>query len=292
MTVSQDRLACAAVVAALILTMLIVCHGCALPGRQAERPPEGAPAESVAVPVTRVPIDRPELPLPEYPETFAVANPAPEDTPETLATKQDLARLVASIETLKAETAASIYKQAQAAKQEAAGAQKTRDVELAALEEELRVKAKALADSARADTYDANKWLWAILAAAIAAVAYAYKRLSLAAAALALIGFAFLFALVLAGKHYPRLVALSPVPFILLLTYAAWKNGIVTQALHACVRGVEMADDERTKAAIKEQPGADKIEVARAEIDKATVKRDKKAHARARAKREAAEAAD
>ena len=149
---------------------------------------------------------------------------------------------------------------------------------------ESRDQRAALAtESARAVTYDANRWLWAVVAAAIAAVAYAYKRLSLAAAALGLLGFGCLFSLVLAGQHFPRLTALAPAPFVVLLAYAAYKYGVVRRALVACVRGVELANDENTKAAIRMQEGAGEIEVARAEMDAATVERDKCAHAARRA---------
>lgn len=268
----NDRLAWAAVAAALILALMALAHGCGALGQTEERAGRsttGHQEQGVAVPVSRVPYERPEPEMPELPE--AVASYAPTETPATLATKKEVAALVAEIETIKAETQAAVLRLQEGAKQELMDAQKTRDVELAALEEKLRAETAALAERARAGLYDFNKWQWAIVAAAIAAVAYAYKRLSLTAALLALGGFAFLFALVLAGRHFPRLVALSPVPFILLLAYAAWRYGVVRRALVACARGIEIADNDGVKLLVRTEPGHEGVETVRKEIDQATV---------------------
>lgn len=195
--------------------------------------------------VTRVPIERPELPLPELPEespmlTFSVT---PEKTIDDAKITQDLAQISAQIEELKASTSAEIYKINQSTKAEVEAKVKETDIKLAGLENELKTKNEMV----KATTYDSSKWLWAVVSAAVAAIIYCYKRLNFAAALLALMGFGCLFALILAGQHYPRLVALSPIPFILLLVYIAYRDGLISQALRACVVGIEKGGDAKTK---------------------------------------------
>lgn len=244
--------------------------GCMLaPAPAAKTAPE--PAQGVAVEVSRVPVERDPLPLPELPEPLLSYTPAPGDDAAALATKKDLQALAAQIEQAQADAAAAIYKATQAARVELENAQKKTDVELAALEKRLASQTATETADAQAQIYDANKWLGAIVLAAIAAVAYAYKRLSVGAACVALAGFAALFALVLAGKHYPRIVALAPLPLLVLVVYTAWREGIVRDALRACVRGVELADNDAVKQTISKQDKKGAIEkAARKDIDSAT----------------------
>ncbi|MBO6103281.1 MAG: hypothetical protein J6P03_08535 [Opitutales bacterium] len=255
---------CACLAAAALL------GGCMLaPAPAAKTAPE--PAQGVAVEVSRVPLEREPLPLPELPEPLITYTPAPTDTAQDLATKTDLQRLAAQIEQAQADAAAAIYKATQTARAELENAQKKTDVELAALEARLAAQTATETADAQAQIYDANKWLGAIVIAAVAAIVYAYKRLSVGAACVALAGFAALFALVLAGKHYPRLVALAPLPLLVLVAYTAWREGIVRDALRACVRGVELADNDTVKQAISKQDKKGAIErAARKDIDAAT----------------------
>lgn len=283
--VEVNRAICAIVAIVLIAAMAFLAHGCGVlfkGDKQAERAQEG-----VAVPVTRIPVEREALPLPEYPESFSVvADYATNETSETLATKKELAALVAEIEQIKAKTAEEIYRLMQTARQDLQDAQKQKDVELAALEDKLHQETAVVMEQARAKTYETGKWLWAIIAAAIACVVYCYKRLNAAAAVLGLIGFVCLFALVLAGQHYPQIVALAPVPFIALLTYIAYRDGLISKALTACVRGIELADDDKTKRAVRKQDKARAIErTARRDIDKATVELALERHEAATEKR-------
>lgn len=255
---------CACFAAAALLA------GCMLaPAPAAKTAPE--PAPGVAVEVSRVPVERDPLPLPELPEPLLSYTPAPGDNAAVLATKKDLQALAAQIEQAQADAAAAIYKATQAARAELENAQKKTDIELAALEKRLAAQTATETATAQAAIYDANKWLGAIVIAAVAAIAYAYKRLSVGAACVALAGFAALFALVLAGKHYPRLVALAPLPLLVLVVYTAWREGIVRDALRACVRGVELADNDTVKQAISKQDKKGAIEkAARKDIDNAT----------------------
>lgn len=284
--IEANRTICAVVAIVLIAMMIFFAHGCGglftRNGQEEERAQDG-----VAVPVTRIPVEREALPLPEYPEAFSVvADYATTDTKETLATKKELAAIVAEIEAIKAKTADEVYRIQQAARQDLQDAQKQKDVELAALEEKLRQETAVLTEQARARTYESGKWLWAIIAAAIACVIYCYKRLNAAAALLGLIGFVSLFALVIAGQRYPQYVALAPVPFIALLTYIAYRDGLISQALAACVRGIELADNDKTKRAVRKQDRANAIErTARKDIDKATIELALERHAEATEKR-------
>lgn len=227
------------------------------------------PEAPVTVPVTRVPVERPELPLPELPEespmlTFSVT---PASTTDEARITQELATISASIEELKASTASEIYKINQTTKAEVESKIKESDVRLAGLEQELRTKDEMV----KAQTYDSSKWLWAVVSAAVAAIIYCYKRLNFAAAGLALIGFGSLFALILAGQHYPRLVALSPIPFILLLVYIAYRDGLISRALKACVVGIEKGGDAKTKREVsRADRGVGAVErVARKTMDEA-----------------------
>ena len=129
-------------------------------------------------PVSRVPVMREELPLPELEDQVVQKmRQFPEEASE-----------VAKVEVLEAQTAAEVYREKQTAKQEAYDKQKTRDIELAALEDKLRTETKALAEQARAELYDSNKWLWAVLAAGIALIAWAARKFSWGAAMLGLAG--------------------------------------------------------------------------------------------------------
>lgn len=270
----NDRLTYAALIVAIILCLVLIISGCSafdiLRGNR-----EGLVENSDklgAVEVSRVPIVREELPLPEAPESFAVvASPATTDTAQELATKLELAELAAKLERLKAETATAIYKQAQAARQEIADAQKTKDIEMAALEERLKSENTAANAAKMESVYSANKWLGAIIAAAIACVLYAYKRMNAVAATLGLLGFAGLFCLVLGGQYYPQYLPFAPLVVCPLIVYIAHRAGVLRSALVACVRGVEVADDDFTKQCIRMNDGAKNIEVVRKEIDATTV---------------------
>lgn len=250
----NDRLALCAVIVALALALVLLLTGCALLRQSTARD------DLRAVEVSRVPIVREELPLPELPEAFNAIQVAPNDNAEAAQMKKDIAEIVAQIERLKAETAAAIYAIEQNAKITQEAAQKEKDIALAAQEEK-----------GKQAIYPAREWLGAIIAAAIACVVYAYKRLNLIAAALGLLCFAGLFCLVFAGQHYGQYLPFAPLIVCPLMLYAAHRAGVLRAALVACVRGVEFADDDRTKAQIKEQPDAKKIEIVRKDIDAATV---------------------
>lgn len=199
-------------------------------------------------------------PLPE-PEGFSVVKVVEKDDKEAIKLKAENAELVAKIETLSSKTAAEKYETEQTAKQKIYDLQKTHEVEISALEEKL----KAANEKAK---YPTSAWLWAIISAAIAAVIYAYKHKSFATVALALGGFACLFSLVLAGRDYPQLVIIAPIPFIIVLFWVAYREGIIRDALRACVRGIEIADCKAVKQAVNREDKFGAVELAaRKDID-------------------------
>lgn len=251
-----------AIVVAAAIVAAIFLSGCSLFGVAKE-------ASTEPVVVTRVPVERPELPLPELPEespmlTFSVT---PTSTTDEARITQELATISASIEELKASTASEIYKISQSTKAEVEAKVKESDVRLAGLEQELKTKDEQV----KATTYDSSKWLWAIVSAAIAAIVWCYKKLNLAAALLALGSFSFLFCLILAGQHYAKWLALAPVPFIVLLVYISYRDGLISQALRACVVGIEKGGDAKTKREVsRADRGVGAVErVARKTMDEA-----------------------
>lgn len=238
--------------------------GCTLARIVSEKAQESSEANLANQSITRVPVEREPAPLPELPEKGDYA----QDNAETLKTKIENEKLIAEIEKIKAEGQAKLYEIQRQAKQKIEEVQKQKDIELAALEQ----KGKIENEQIKATTYETGKWLWAIIAAAIACVVYCYRKVNASAALLGLVGFAGLFALVLAGQHYPKLVALSPIPFIILVAYIAYREGLISQALKACVRGIELADNDHVKREVSKQDKGGAVEkTSRKDIDQATV---------------------
>lgn len=196
------------------------------------------------------------------------------DDPDALKLKLENAHLIAEIERVKAQAASDVYR-AKGEATEARRIEKERhDIELAALKDELARKS-ALAEEREAQAiYPASKMTLAVLAAALACAVYAYKRMSIGMAVVGLTGIFAIYAAVLAGQIYPRYVAAAPLPLLLAVLFACWRYGVLKRALVACVRGVELTQDNRAvKTEIVMQPGASDIEIVRDEIDAATVQR-------------------
>lgn len=179
-------------------------------------------------------------------DPFATVTPEASDSAELLTAKAENARLIAEIEYTKAQSGAEINRLMEESKAQIAAQADTHAMEVKALENDI-----ALAKETKAQAiYPAQKWLWAIIAAAIACVVYSYRALNFAAAAIGLACFAGLFGLILAGQYYPRVVAVLPLPMIALTVYFAHRAGVITAALKACVKGIEAAGDKATKNAV------------------------------------------
>lgn len=219
--------------------------------------------------------DLPELPEPQGLRAVQVSRA---DDAEALRLKLDNARLIAEIERVKAEAAAEVRRaKAEQFARERAQAEKAA-AEIEALKRDLADKAAVAREAGEQAIYPLNKMTLAVLAAALACAAYAYKRMSIGAAVVGLAALFAIYATALAGQWYPRYLAMAPLPLMLVLLFAAWRYGVLKRALVACVRGVELAPDNRAvKTEIVMQPGSADIELVRPEIDQATVQRARRA---------------